>query len=141
MLSDEEMQALCSVAVSRAMLPGEELFRRGDDASSMYVIDTGEVRLSFDDGIVDKLLGPGHFFGELSVFIGQHQRFAHAIAEAPGMLYEITTESFQGLLASHPATAPTINHASHPICPISMIFISNIFIYHYQVHDQYRTDT
>lgn len=103
MLSDEEMQALCSVAVSRAMLPGEELFRRGDDARSMYVIDTGEVRLSFDDGIVDKLLGPGHFFGELSVFIGQHQRFAHAIAEASGMLYEITTEAFQGLLSSHPA--------------------------------------
>lgn len=102
MLSPEEMQALCAVAVSRAMLPGEQLFGRGDEASSMYVIDTGAVRLNFDDGIADKLLEPGHFFGELAVFIGQHQRCASAISEVSGMLYEISSEAFQGLLANHP---------------------------------------
>ena len=103
-LTPEEQRVLISLAVSRAVLPGEELFHRGDDANSMYLIDTGEVRLSFEDGIADKLLGPGQYFGELSVFIGQHQRFARAVVESPGVLYEITQAAFNELLAREPAT-------------------------------------
>jgi CRP-like cAMP-binding protein len=102
MLSSEERRALAGVGISRAMLPGEELFHRGDEAQSMYLIDTGEVRLSFEDGLADKLLGPGQYFGELSVFIGQHQRFAHAIADTAGVLYEITRDAFERLLQAEP---------------------------------------
>jgi diguanylate cyclase (GGDEF)-like protein len=104
-LSSDERRALAGVGISRAMLPGEELFHRGDEAQSMYLIDTGEVRLSFEDGLADKLLGPGQYFGELSVFIGQHQRFAHAIAETAGVLYEITRDAFERLLQSEPMIA------------------------------------
>ncbi len=75
-----------AVGVSRAVLPGEQLFRRGDDAQSMYLIDTGEVRLGFDDGLADKMLGRGQYFGELSVFVGQHLRFARAVVETAGVL-------------------------------------------------------
>ncbi|WP_290591733.1 GGDEF domain-containing protein [Arenimonas sp. SCN 70-307] len=94
---------LASAGVSRAVLPGEELFRRGDAAQSMYLIDTGEVRLCFDEGLADKQLGPGQYFGELAVFIGRHQRFARAVAETPGVLYEVTQEAFQALLDREPA--------------------------------------
>ena len=69
----------------------------------MYLIDTGEVRLTFEDGLADKLLGPGQYFGELSVFIGRHQRFAHATAETAGVLYEITQAAFQQVLDREPA--------------------------------------
>ena len=103
-LTDGERRALAGIGISRAVLPGEELFHRGDDAQSMYLIDTGEVRLTFDDGMADKLLGPGQYFGELSVFIGQHQRFAHATAETAGVLYEITRPAFERLLQSEPGT-------------------------------------
>jgi diguanylate cyclase (GGDEF)-like protein len=102
-LSEDEHRALASVAISRAVLPGEELFRRGEAANSMYLIDTGEVRLTFEDGLADKLLGPGQYFGELSVFIGRHQRFAHATAETAGVLYEITQAAFQQVLDREPA--------------------------------------
>jgi diguanylate cyclase (GGDEF)-like protein len=101
-LSEEEQRALTSVAISRAVLPGEELFRRGDAAQSMYLIDTGEMRLTFEDGLADKLLGPGQYFGELSVFIGRHQRFAHATAETAGVLYEVTQQAFQAILEREP---------------------------------------
>ena len=102
-LSADEFRVLASAGVSRAVLPGEELFRRGDAAQSMYLIDTGEVRLCFDEGLADKQLGPGQYFGELAVFIGRHQRFARAVAETPGVLYEVTQEAFQSLLEREPA--------------------------------------
>jgi len=102
-LSPEEFRVLAAAGVSRAVLPGEELFRRGESAQSMFLIDTGEVRLGFDDGLADKLLGPGQYFGELAVFIGRHQRFARAVAETPGVLYEITQGAFQALVEREPA--------------------------------------
>lgn len=102
-LSAEEFRALASVGTSRAVLPGQELFRRGDAAQSMYLVDSGEVRLCFDDGLADKLLGPGQFFGELAVFLGRHQRFARAVAESSGVLYEINQPTFDALLAREPA--------------------------------------
>jgi diguanylate cyclase (GGDEF)-like protein len=101
-LSPDEFRVLASVGVSRAVLPGEELFRRGEAAQSMFLIDTGEVRLTFDDGLADKLLGPSQYFGELAVFIGRHQRFARAVAETPGVLYEVTQQAFQDLLMREP---------------------------------------
>jgi diguanylate cyclase (GGDEF)-like protein len=102
-LSPEEFRVLAGAGVSRAVLPGEELFRRGESAQSMFLIDTGEVRLGFDDGLADKLLGPGQYFGELAVFIGRHQRFARAVAETPGVLYEVTQQAFQALVEREPA--------------------------------------
>jgi diguanylate cyclase len=101
-LSDEEMRVLTSAGVSRAVLPGEELFARGDNANSMFLIDTGNVRLSFDESVADKVLGPGQYFGELAVFIGHHQRFARAITESSGVIYEISEEAFEQLCQSEP---------------------------------------
>ena len=102
-LSPDEFRVLAAAGTSRAVLPGEELFRRGESAQSMFLIDTGEVRLSFDDGLADKQLGPGQYFGELAMFIGRHQRFAHAVAETPGVLYEVTHAAFEALLQREPA--------------------------------------
>lgn len=102
-LSETEFRVLASAGVSRAVLPGEELFGRGEEARSMFLVDTGQVRLCFEDGLADKLLGPGQYFGELAVFIGQHQRFARAVAETAGVLYEITQEAFQALIRDEPA--------------------------------------
>lgn len=102
-LSPDEFRVLAAAGTSRAVLPGEELFRRGEAAHSMFLIDTGEVRLSFDDGLADKQLGPGQYFGELAMFIGHHQRFAHAVAETAGVLYEVTHAAFEALLQREPA--------------------------------------
>jgi diguanylate cyclase (GGDEF)-like protein len=102
-LNREEWALLSAAGVTRAVLPGEQLFRRGDDAQSMFLIDTGQVRLCFDEGMADKVLGAGQYFGELSVFVGQHLRFAHAVVETEGVLFEITASSFGALLDREPA--------------------------------------
>jgi diguanylate cyclase len=102
-LTATEMQLLCSIAVSRAVLPNEILFKRGEPARCMYIVASGEIRLSFEEGLSDKMLGEGHYFGELAVFIGQHYRAAQAQAEGTCMLYEISDVAFQRLLAEQPA--------------------------------------
>ena len=102
-LDPDEWQLLAGAGRAIAVLPGEQLFRRGDRAQSMFVIDAGEVRLNFEDGMADKVLGAGQYFGELSVFVGQHQRFAGAVVESEGVLYEITATAFQDLLKREPA--------------------------------------
>ena len=102
-LNPDEWALLASAGRVRAMLPGEQLFCRGDDGNTLYLIDTGEVRLSFGDGLPDKVLGAGQYFGELSVFIGQHQRFAGAVVESTGALFEITASAFSQLLEREPA--------------------------------------
>jgi diguanylate cyclase (GGDEF)-like protein len=102
-LPPEEWALLVGAGFARAMLPGEQLFRRGDDAHTMFLIDAGEVRLSFEDGMADKVLGPGQYFGELSVFLGQHSRFASAVVESEGVVYEVSAEEFRRLLEREPA--------------------------------------
>ena len=102
-LNPDEWALLASVGMARAALPGEQLFAHGDDGNTLYLIDTGEVRLSFGDGMADKLLGAGQYFGELSVFVGQHQRLAGAVVESEGVLFEITASAFAQLLEREPA--------------------------------------
>ena len=47
----------------------------------MYVVEDGEVELSFEEaGRASKRLGPGEFFGELALLTGDHMRTATAIA-------------------------------------------------------------
>ena len=100
----DEWALIAAAGVTRAVLPGEQLFRRGDDAQSMFLIDTGQVRLSFEDGMADKILGAGQYFGELSVFVGEHLRFASAVVESEGVLFEVTASAFANLLDREPAT-------------------------------------
>ena len=102
----EELALLAAAGVARAVLPGEQLFRRGDEAQSMYLIDTGQVRLVFEDGLADKILSEGQYFGELSVFVGEHLRFGSAVAETECVLFEITSASFASLLDREPAIMP-----------------------------------
>jgi diguanylate cyclase (GGDEF)-like protein len=94
---------LTGAGFARAVLPGEQLFRRGDDGHAMFLVDTGEVRLGFEDGMADKVLGHGQYFGELAVFIGQHLRFASAVVESEGALFEVTSSAFAALLEREPA--------------------------------------
>jgi diguanylate cyclase (GGDEF)-like protein len=100
----DELALLAAVGVARAVLPGEQLFRRGDEAQSMFLIDDGQVRLSFDEGLADKILGPGQYFGELSVFVGEHLRFGNATVETECVLFEISATAFASLLDREPAT-------------------------------------
>lgn len=101
-LSDAEFALFASAGTRRTLAPGERIFRRGELGRSMFVIESGSVRLEFGDGMPDKLIGAREFFGELALFIGNHSRVANAYAAAELVLCVVEHAAFEQLLDSDP---------------------------------------
>jgi len=102
-LSDGEFVMLRSAGPALRVPAEETLFRKGEIGHSMYVIETGEVRIEFGDGLPHKILGPREYFGELALFIGNHSRVASATAQTACTLRVIDYPAFDGLMANEPA--------------------------------------
>jgi diguanylate cyclase (GGDEF)-like protein len=102
-LSEVEFRVLCGAGPSCRIDAGETLFRKGEIGRSMYVIESGEIRLEFGDGQPHKVLGAREFFGELALFIGNHARVAGAVAHTPCSLRTIEYPAFDHLLETEPA--------------------------------------
>lgn len=102
MLSERECELFERCARTREMAAGDSLFGRGEPGAVMYVIVRGSVHLDFGDDLVAKLLGPGEFFGELGLLIGDHQRSAAAVAASDGLLLELEHGELQQLVECDP---------------------------------------
>lgn len=98
----DEFRLFAAAGCGRSVLPGDQLFRRGEHGRSLYVIESGEVRLSFNEDVAEKVLGPDQYFGELAVFIGDHLRSGGAVVESAGIIHEISRTAFDQLLAREP---------------------------------------
>lgn len=101
-LSDAEFAMLRGAGPVRRCAAGELLFRKGEIGEKMYVIETGEVRIEFGDGLANKVLGPREYFGELALFIGNHTRVGSAIAHTACNLRVIDYPAFDNLLQNEP---------------------------------------
>lgn len=99
-LSDETLEFLATTLPVRVVEVGESLFREGDQAREMFVVLGGEVevlkrtRRGAEARVA--LLGPGDWFGEMSILDVQ-PRSASVIAVAPSRLLRITSESLDAL--------------------------------------------
>jgi diguanylate cyclase (GGDEF)-like protein len=102
-LTEEECALFAQVGQLRRIDAGERLFRRGDLGTAMYVILQGAVDLDFGDDLTTKRLGPGEFFGELGLLIGDHARSADATAAGDAQVVELRHEAFQALVDRDPA--------------------------------------
>ncbi len=97
-LSVEECELFAQSARARPVEAGECLFARGEPGTTMFVILQGGVSLDFGDDLIAKRLGPGEFFGELGLLIGDHTRSASATATTDGVLLELRHAEFQRLV-------------------------------------------
>ena len=102
-LSDAEFALFAAAGSRRDVAAGELIFRRGELGRSMFVVESGHVRLEFGDGMPDKLIGPREYFGELALFIGNHGRVANAVGEGAASLCVIESAAFERLLQAEPA--------------------------------------
>lgn len=91
-LSATELNTLRGLCRIESYKAGSEIFQEGDPGDAMYVIRGGSVeisaRVSADKKEVISKLGPGDFFGEMSV-IEFRVRSATAIAAEPVVVYRI----------------------------------------------------
>ena len=107
-LDKDELKALTAHAVTRTFRKNTIVINEGDAGDSMYVVLSGQLKafLSDDEGkeIVINTMGPGEYFGELSLF-DDTQRSASVITTEPTQLSIILKADFDACLAHHPEIA------------------------------------
>lgn len=102
-LSDSELAIFKAAGPLRQLADDDIIFRKGELGRSMFVIESGDVRLEFGGDIPDKIIGPREFFGELALFIGNHARVANAVAVGACSLRVIEHASYERLVETEPA--------------------------------------
>lgn len=91
----------------RTLEPGEVIFEEGDSGEFLYVIQSGEVELTRSAASGRRLvgrLGPGEFFGEMSVVLGGERRI-RATAVTPVRLLEVDGQTLEGMCVERPEVA------------------------------------
>ena len=109
-LSPSELALFDVVGRRRGFDAGERLFARGDKGRTMFVILAGRVELDFGGDLARKTLGPGEFFGELGLLIGDHVRSAGARVLAATELVELGDGELESLLDRDPRLVAQFLH-------------------------------
>lgn len=82
---------------------GAVIFREGEPAGPMYVVQSGQVRIAkrtADSERVLATLGPGEFFGEMAILSGR-PRSATATCVDAARLLVVDSRSFDGMLRAN----------------------------------------
>jgi CRP/FNR family cyclic AMP-dependent transcriptional regulator len=82
----------------RPVKAGEVLFRRGDKADQMFLVDAGKFRL-MESGMA---IGPGQVVGEIGLLTPGNTRTQGFMCEEAGAIYEIDYESVRELYFQNP---------------------------------------
>jgi small-conductance mechanosensitive channel/CRP-like cAMP-binding protein len=86
---------------------GEPIIRQGEAGDSLFIIGDGQVLVSLGQGDIRQTvttLGPGQFFGEMSLVTGE-PRAATCTASTDVVCYVIDHATFRKLLAERPQVA------------------------------------
>jgi uncharacterized membrane protein len=107
-LDPVERATLAAAMHVRDFPAGTRIFRRGDPGEALYVIAQGGVEISVETTTGRKVLldqlGPGDFFGELSLLDGR-ERTADAVATDATRAVEVDRAALEGLFRKHPGAA------------------------------------
>ena len=100
------LAALAGAATEVEFPAGHIIARQGEIGTGFFVIVSGGVRV-VRDGETLANLGPGDFFGELSVLDGR-PRNAMVVAEGPTTCLAIASWDFEAALLANPAVTLAI---------------------------------
>jgi len=107
-LSDEQRAELARITRMGLYAAHETVVRRGEPGSSMFIVARGAVSVTLEPGGAEVArLGPGNFFGEMSLLTGE-PRSATVAAVTDSELLEITAESFRRFVLDNPAVVDQI---------------------------------
>jgi CRP/FNR family cyclic AMP-dependent transcriptional regulator len=88
-------------------LPAERVIaRQGEIGTGFFIVVNGTVRVVRDGETIAEL-GPGQFFGELSV-IDRHPRVAQVISSGPTTCLALASWDFEAIIAEQPTVALAI---------------------------------
>jgi len=106
-LTPEDLDALARRIEDADYAEGDAVFKHGDEGSSLFLIDSGAVEISYGEGrgrVVLATLFPGQYFGELSLFDGA-PRSATATATKPSRLMRLDRDDLVDFVNKNPPAA------------------------------------
>ncbi len=113
-LSDSQMASLAAEAAMLRYAEGESLVRQGEQGDSMFLVKSGSLRVDLRTGAgrttTVARLGPGDFFGEMSLLTGE-PRTASVIADTETEVIRVRKADFAEIIVADPSTADLLSAA------------------------------
>jgi len=95
---DETIRALIPYMQTETRAAGAVLFRKGDPADQLYIVQRGRVRLPE----IGRVMSDGEVFGEVGLFAPQHRRTTGATCDGDCRLHTITRDKVLELYYQNP---------------------------------------
>ena len=105
-LSKKEFQFLAGLTTEVAVRDGTTLVRQGDPGREAMIIESGTAAVYRDGTKIDDM-GPGDFFGEMSL-IDHQPRSADVVATSDMIVLDMNAREFASMLDSYPEVAVKI---------------------------------
>jgi CRP-like cAMP-binding protein len=102
-LDDDALERIAGLCVEVEARPGQVLTRANDRGTGMFVVEDGAVAVELRSRALE--LGPGQFFGELSLLVPNATRIARVRATTAARLLAIARDDFAALLDREPRLA------------------------------------
>ena len=102
-LTEKELKVIARSFKELKYESGDIIVRKGEGGVGFYLIADGTVEVRSDGRVLSKL-GPGQFFGEMSL-IDDMPRSADVTALQPTKCWAITSWSFASVIKVHPELA------------------------------------
>lgn len=113
-LNDADIGIMEGLAMEKIVAKGQVVLTEGDDGDSLFTIVAGRVKVFIgdEDGreIILKILGPGDFFGEMSL-IDKQPRSASVATIETSTFRVLSHEDFEVCLTKAPRIASTVMQA------------------------------
>ncbi|HZW26696.1 MAG TPA: cyclic nucleotide-binding domain-containing protein [Gallionella sp.] len=110
-LHESELDILLSGGLKKSYPKNTVVISEGDSSHSFYMINSGKVKVFLDDEqgkeIVLSILGPGEYFGEMSL-IDDEVRSAGVMVLEDAHLTIISMRNFRSCLEKHPKIATRV---------------------------------
>jgi CRP/FNR family cyclic AMP-dependent transcriptional regulator len=102
-LSKKDLKLIVKLSKERKYETGDIIVRKGEGGVGFYLVLEGSVEVR-SDGTALSRLGPGQFFGEMSVLDNQ-PRSADVVAVGPLRCLTLSAWTFNGLISNNPRIA------------------------------------
>jgi len=102
-LSNKDLKMLAKASKERSYESGETIVQKGEGGVGFYLVLDGSVEVRSNGTTLAKL-GPGQFFGEMSV-IDNQPRSADVVAVEPAKCLILSAWSFNALISENPRIA------------------------------------
>jgi CRP-like cAMP-binding protein len=102
-LGKDDFKAILKVSKQQKFESGATIVKKGEEGAGFYLVLDGAVEIRSNGNLLSKL-GPGQFFGEMSVVDAQ-PRSADVVAVEPSRVLFLSPWAFKSLVSERPRIA------------------------------------